>query len=106
MGRTMLSLINLQANYHVRQFRFDQDREAPSPDPTAKSFYPRPLLDLVEACLQPEPSNRINATELWLNIRTQVTDCKGLRDVPLKFQGLGEEEVLRIQPDTYIDWAK
>ena len=103
----MLSLVGLVPHPYVRQYRFDDDG-GPSAfeDRSVKKFYPQSLLDLIEACLRPEPAQRITASDLYLNIHDQVTTCKGLRDIPLKFRPLGERDVVHFKPDAYLAWAK
>ena len=106
IGRIVLSLVNLQPGNHVQQYRFDGPDDVPSAKDAAKAFYPKPLLDLVHACMRAEPENRITADELYLDIKKQVTTSEGLRDIPLKFGLLGEGEVLHFKPDAYAAWAK
>jgi hypothetical protein len=106
IGRIMLSLINLQPSSSVQQYRFDDYDNVPSADAAARAFYPKPLLDLVDACLRAEPSERIKAGELHLDIQNRVTVSEGPGDIPLKSRPLGEGDVLHFKPDAYAAWAK
>lgn len=44
-----------------------------------RAFYPQRLQDLVLACIQTVPHERITAKELWLAIHDQVASYQGLR---------------------------
>lgn len=101
-GQVMWALMNLR---RPTQYRYDADFGPKDLDASAKSFYPRRLQDLVMACIQPVPANRITAEQLWVDIRDEVGDFRGLRDPPLKSRGLPEDQVLNHKHDIYTKFV-
>lgn len=101
-GQVIWALMNLRS---PRQFRFDQHSMPASMDDKPTAFYPRRLKELMYACIQPLPANRITAEKLWKDIRDEVGVPKGLKDLPMKFRGLPEDEVLNYKHDVYLRFA-
>ena len=88
------------------QVRFDGYEDLPKPNNLARATYPAKMLELINACLQLDPLERIPVDELWERIMEETEAGPGLRDIPMRFRGLGEDDVLRYKPDIYAAFAR
>lgn len=124
LGRVMLCLVNLEDPLKIPPWRFDQNEGLPRPytDPLdtssglhsgsyyadVEAYYPTEMRELVEDCLQMEPSERIKPADLWSAVHSHVAAGKGLRGRTLREMprgGLGEELLLVDHVDSK-NWIK
>jgi hypothetical protein len=58
-----------------------------------KPRYPRALCDLIDACLNPDPSARIGVSALWMAVHEQVAVGKGVRGRAMREEPLSDEDL-------------
>ncbi|CAK4034366.1 Ca2+ calmodulin-dependent kinase [Lecanosticta acicola] len=105
IGRTMLSLMKItqvETIMYEEYKYFDFDRGGDVPEfGDAEEIYPAALCDLVKACLQRLPPDRIPVDQLWSNIHMHVASCEGLSARVMKLDPEDPNELLDYKEDQY-----
>ncbi|KAF2168609.1 hypothetical protein M409DRAFT_21355 [Zasmidium cellare ATCC 36951] len=103
IGKTMLSLVNLERKPDDARF----DGDPPRPTDAAWNKYSEELLEEIMSCLHLYPLRRKDIGTLWSRIRTHVWATTGVRDYPLKIVKPGPEDEAQLgyQDDKYRPWV-